>query len=322
MATITSKRRQSKEKASKALKISKYDPHSHPFTWLRGLRLSVNILFLLLFNGVLLGLSVTWLTLPVNAPPTPFSISEGTLYVLQLMLIEGIIPFIPLATIFLVGGLVGRFFCGWACPVGAVQEILAYIPVRKIYPSKHNNERGSEIALYFVGIVLVLVAFIGITRVLSIQSTESDLKNTFGIFAQDPLTALDPAATLFTFIPYMIYWDRIPGISIFAGNPDLFWFWFRLAVLIVVFSIPAFIPRAYCRYICPTGAIMGKFGKYSLLGIKRNPILCNECGDCDSICPMGVRVMDYADKVKDPLCIGCMDCAYVCEEGAIQLKIL
>ena len=276
MATITSKRRQSKEKATKSSTISKYDPHSYPFTWLRGLRLSVNLTFLLLFNGALFGFAITWLTLPVNAPPSPFSISEGTLYILTLLLINGIVPFIPLAIIFLVGGIFGRFFCGWTCPVGAIQEILAFLPVKKIYPSKTSNESGARIALYFVGGILLFVSFVGITRLLSIATTEADLESTFGILATDPLAALDPASTLLSFIPYMIYWDRIPGISEFAGNPDLFWFWIRLTIMVVVFSIPAFIPRAYCRYICPTGALMGKFGKYSLIGIKRNPILCNE----------------------------------------------
>jgi len=322
MATTTSKRKQKATKASKASQLSKHDAHNYPFTWLRGLRISVNFLFLLLFNGVIFGFAITWLTLPVNSPPSPFTISEGTLYVLQLMLIEGIFPFIPLATIFLVGGLVGRYFCGWVCPVGFIQEILAFLPFKKIYPSKNSNIRGSEVALYFVGGVLVFVALVGLTRLLSIQSTEASLEATFGILAIDPLTALDPASTLLTFIPYMIYWDRIPGLSLLASNPDLLWFWVRLLIMLVIFAIPAFIPRAYCRYICPTGAVMGRFAKYSLVGIKRNPILCNECGDCESICPMGVRVMDYADKIKDSLCIGCMDCAYVCEEGAIQLKIL
>lgn len=322
MATVSSKRKQKKLQSSKVTKISKFDPHNYPFTWLRGVRISVNFFFLLIFNGALLGFAVTWLTLPVNAPPSPFTITEGSLYLIQLMLINGVLPFLPLAIIFLVGSIFGRFFCGWTCPVGFLQEILAYIPVKKVYPSKNNNESGSNIALYFVGGVLVFVLFVGITRLLSIESTELSLESTFGVLAVDPLTALDPAATLFTFIPYMIFWDRIPGLSEFAGNPDILWFWVRLLIMIIVFTIPVFIPRAYCRYICPTGAVMGKFGKYSLIGIKRNPIICNDCGDCESICSMGVRVTDYADKVKDPLCIGCLDCVYACEEGAIQLKIL
>ena len=163
--------------------------------------------------------------------------------------------------------------------------------------------------------------FIGVSRLYPIATTESTLQ-TLDILSRDPLGALDPASTLMTFLSYMIFWDKIPFISQGVTNVDLVWVYGRLLIMAIVFIIPAFIPRAYCRYVCPTGAIMGKFGKYSLIGLKRNPVLCNECGDCNSICSMGVRVMDYPDKIKDPMCIGCMDCAYICEEGAIQLKVL
>ena len=320
MATISSKKRQAlaNQKVSKAPTV---DPESYPFTWLRALRLAVNLFFFLLINGALFGLAYTWLTLPVNAPPTPFTITTGTLYIVQLLFINTVIPFLPLATFFLVGGIFGRYFCGWTCPIGFYQDIIAYLPIKKYYPTRKNNETYSQIGLYFAVTILVGSLLIGIARLYSIATTETTLK-TLGILAIDPLSAIDPAATLTTFLSYMVYWNKIPFVTPHVGHGDYIWFWFRLLVMIVVFLIPAKIPRAYCRYICPTGAIMGKFGKYSLVGLKRNPVLCNECGDCNSICSMGVRVMEYPDKIKDPMCIGCMDCAYICEEGAIQLKIL
>ena len=320
MATLSSR----KKKAINSAKSSKsplLDPRDYPFTWLRAFRIGVNFFFLLIINGALFGLALTWLTLPVNAPPTPWTITSGSLYIIQLMFINLFIPFIPLATFFLIGGIFGRFFCGWSCPVGLYQEIIAFLPFKKFYPNKKTNESYSEFGLYFAGFVIILSIFIGVSRLYSISTTEATLK-TIGIFSQDPLSALDPASTLFTFLSYMVFWNKIPYITPGLTVADPLWFWFRLLVMIVVFTIPAFIPRFYCRYVCPTGAIMGKFGKYSLIGLKRNPVLCNECGDCNAICSMGVRVMDHPDKIKDPLCIGCMDCAYVCEEGAIQLKVL
>ena len=320
MATISSKKKKAIN-TSKTSKAPTIDPHEYPFTWLRALRILVNLFFALIINGAIFGLAVTWITLPVSAPPTPWTITSGTLYIVQEMFISMVIPFLPLATFFLIGGIFGRFFCGWSCPVGLYQELIAYLPVRKFYPNKKTNETYSEIGVWFAVIIIALSAFIGLSKLYSISTTQTTL-DTLGIFGKDPLSALDPASTLITFISYMFFWNKIPYVSAGVVNADPLWFWIRLVVMIVVFLIPAFVPRAYCRYICPTGAIMGKFGKYSLIGLKRNPVLCNECGDCNSICSMGVRVMDYPDKIKDPLCIGCMDCAYACEEGAIQLKVL
>ena len=320
MATLSSKRKQ----AVSTVKVSKaptVDPRTYPFTWLRFVRIVVNVIFLIIINGAFLGLAITWLTLPVNAPPTPWTITSGSLYIAQLLFINAIIPFIPLATFFLIGGIFGRFFCGWSCPVGLYQELVALIPVKKFYPNRKDNESIAQIGLYFAGFIILASLFIGVSRLYSISSTEATL-GTLGILAKDPLSALDPAATLVTFLSYVFFWNKIPYVTPGLGGADLVWFWLRLGIMIIVFIIPVFIPRAYCRYVCPTGAIMGRFGKYSLIGLKRNPVLCNECGDCNAICPMGVRVMDYPDKIKDSMCIGCMDCAYVCEEGAIQLKVL
>ncbi|MHA2365061.1 MAG: 4Fe-4S binding protein [Candidatus Hodarchaeales archaeon] len=305
----------------KSVPLTRYDPTTYPLTWLRVVRLFVQFIVLIVFSGALFGLAVTWLTLPVQAPPSPWSISQGTIYIFQLLVVNAIFPFIPLATFFLFGGIFGRFLCGWACPFGLIQELEALIPVKKIYPTKKTNESASEIAQFFAGALIILVAFIGISRVLGPPEVDNQLSSTFGIIAIDPLTALDPVATLLTFIPYILIGE--PNLIIENIRSLDIWFWFRITVLLIVIIIPIFIPRAYCRYICPTGAIMGRFGKHSILGIVRNPTICNidNCNNCESICPMGVRILEYPDRIRDSMCIGCLDCAYSCQEGAIQLKI-
>lgn len=318
LATATKKGTQRQKKVDKVVKFSR---DNYPFTWLRGLRLLVQFVVTLIFNGALFGLAVTWLTLPVQAPPTPWSITTGTIYVFQLLAINAVIPFMALAIFFLLGAIFGRFMCGWACPMGLVQELLALVPVRKYEPPSKTNKSWSELATLFAGSIIILVVFLGLARALG--STEAQLTQTFYVFAEDPLPAIDPAAALFSFIPYMFYWNAFPAFDFgtLAGL-DIFFFWGRLLVLFVILVIPIIIPRAYCRYICPTGAIMGRFNKYSILSINRNPVLCSDCGQCDNACPMGVRVSEWTDRVRDPMCVGCMDCAYACEEGAIQLKVL
>ena len=151
-------------------------------------------MFLILIGGIV-GFTYTWLTLPIAAPRTPASISEGTLYIFQLLVVNAIFPFLPLAMFFIFGAVFGRFFCGWTCPFGLVQELLALIPLKKINVSKNTNQSASEIALYLFGILLVFITFIGITRLLGDSSISDNLLATFGILAEDPLTSLDPPTT-------------------------------------------------------------------------------------------------------------------------------
>jgi ferredoxin len=47
-------------------------------------------------------------------------------------LVKGLVPFFAIGLMLLVGALVGRLICGWVCPFGLLQDLLAKIPVKKL----------------------------------------------------------------------------------------------------------------------------------------------------------------------------------------------
>ena len=47
-----------------------------------------------------------------------------------------LIPFAALGTLVVVGALVGSFVCGWACPFGFLQDLLARIPTPEIHAAR------------------------------------------------------------------------------------------------------------------------------------------------------------------------------------------
>jgi polyferredoxin len=67
--------------------------------------------------------------------------------------------------------------------------------------------------------------------------------------------------------------------------------------------------RAFCRYICPLGLILGFFNRISLLQIKLNQNKCISCSACKKHCPMGI---DPVKEVNSIECIKCGDCVRVC----------
>jgi len=73
------------------------------------------------------------------------------------------------------------------------------------------------------------------------------------------------------------------------------------------------IPRFYCRFICPLGALLGVIARPSLWGIGKTGAKCNECALCDVDCegacnPMGpIRVSE---------CLMCMNCLDNCPNAA------
>lgn len=75
-----------------------------------------------------------------------------------------------------------------------------------------------------------------------------------------------------------------------------------------------FIYRAFCRFLCPLGAIYGLFAKIAVVGVKVEAPKCTNCGRCTAQCPMDIR------HVGDHECIHCGKCIDVCPTGAISLK--
>ena len=69
--------------------------------------------------------------------------------------------------------------------------------------------------------------------------------------------------------------------------------------------------RAFCRFICPLGAIYSFFNPVAFFGIKVDKEKCIGCDACVKACKMDVK------KVCDMECVHCGDCIKHCPTGAI-----
>jgi polyferredoxin len=82
------------------------------------------------------------------------------------------------------------------------------------------------------------------------------------------------------------------------------------------------VPRSWCRYFCPHGAIMAIMNNFSFIGLRREPTKCEKsgCGLCVQVCPTRVPILDLPwEKFSHPECIYCMKCADACGHKAIKL---
>jgi polyferredoxin len=81
-----------------------------------------------------------------------------------------------------------------------------------------------------------------------------------------------------------------------------------------------FIPRFWCRYLCPQGVLLGLIQRISVIKIWRDPALCIDCGRCDRVCPSKLDVA-AADAVRGD-CIGCLECIEACPKaGALTVGV-
>ena len=201
--------------------------------------------------------------------------------------------FYVIGIILLFGMFLGRVICGFLCPFGLIQELLYKIPVKKLKKNKITQK-------------LTLIKYV----ILSIFVVVIPLF--FGLRKQ-PLPAfckyICPAGTLEGALMLMLHPDNADLRSLTGGI-----FYWKLAVLIAMVISCVFIFRAFCRFICPLGAIYSLFSKIALLGVRVDMNRCNNCGACVKTCQMDIK------RVGDRECIQCGECIDVCPEKAITFK--
>ncbi|MDH5401045.1 MAG: 4Fe-4S binding protein [Candidatus Heimdallarchaeota archaeon] len=282
---------------------------------IRLIRLVSQLTFFFLLNGVIIGLSKIPFPAPVSLPAgSPFATVWGGFDAMQYILSKGQFPFLALGVFFITASLTGRFACGWICSIGLWQDILSFFPLKKAKLDKPTNLGLQDIGKIFMWSSLLFTAWIGTQR--------PDVVD--GLWTTIPYGVIDPAGTIMVTWFYVFFWDYLPGeISLLDTLDQLGPLFFWKSLVLILISFASFkVPRFYCRFVCPTGALLGYVSPNSLLTIKRNPLKCSDgCQKCEDACPMGVPILDEdPEGISNSLCINCGNCIDACSE-AMSFKI-
>ena len=202
-------------------------------------------------------------------------------------------PFYVLGLLMLFGVVLGRLICGLLCPFGLVQDLLCKIPSPKLRVPKKIDKplRWLKYAVLLV-LVVLLPAF-------AVTDT--------GVAPPYFCKYLCPAGTLEGGVPLLL---ANPSLRSLMGAL----FSWKALVLVVILAACVFIPRAFCRYLCPLGAFYSLFNRFSFYQIKLDKSKCTGCKKCEHACPMAVEVTKGCGGLE---CIRCGKCRDACPAGAI-----
>mgnify|MGYP001142049437 FL=1 len=242
------------------------------------------------------------------------------------MLYDVVFPWLALSSFLVIGILIGKSLCGWFCPFGFIQDLVSLIKRKKMEFSTRTH--GNMIYLKYV--ILGITLFVSLTfSATKLTRAHGSYESALGIFAKAPFTTLSPAETLFATLPGMVQdfanaVSERPVLDVFSGISNLpLLFWVQLFVMIGVIVFVAYVPRGWCKYFCPHGAIMAILNWFSFLGLRRDLVKCakGECRLCVEACPMRVPILDLPwEKFSDSECIYCLKCVDACPNKAIKLK--
>jgi len=275
----------------------------------------------LLLNAVVFGFGPWPILLPiVQSPGIPQKTVSDALSALQVMLYQGIFPWLPIASFLLTAVILGRALCGWVCPFGFIQDLLGYIKKRHIQVSLRTHGGMIKLKYGILGAVLFISATLAISLAAGVGKS---YETAIGVFAPAPFNALSPADTLFAILPRMALMVVYAPEALIAGILSDPLFWVRLTIMIAIIVLAAYVPRSWCRYFCPIGALLAVLNRFSFLGLKRDPLRCTKagCRTCVDACPMMVRILELPwEKFTDSECIYCLKCVDACPTRAIKPK--
>ncbi|HMK82516.1 MAG TPA: 4Fe-4S binding protein [Candidatus Bathyarchaeia archaeon] len=260
---------------------------------------------------------------------SPYTAIYSSLDLLQLELSQPEFPWIVIGSILLIGAIVGKALCGWICPIGFIQDIITTLKNKLDLVSPRTHKSGKKFKYFLLFLTFLFSGTLGLALY---SGTGLEYKNALGPFATGPFTIISPDGTLFGTVPALIRLASENIASILSKPPTIQEVWnqltkvppllaLRLLILLGFFGAAWKVPRFWCRYICPTGALMAILQKHSLAGIKRDPVKCTKCPHCEIRCPMQINILDLSwEKFNDPECIMCMECIDACPHGSLGLK--
>jgi MauM/NapG family ferredoxin protein len=209
---------------------------------------------------------------------------------------------------------IGRFFCGYVCPMGTALDFVDASLLRKKARPGLKNEGIWRQAKYFSLVFLLSSAFAGL--ILTHFLDPLALLTRFFTFFLYPLVValINFSLDLFRPLFRVMGWVDLTYLRLF--QPVFYTSLLTLLLFAVIASLNLLTPRFWCRYLCPLGALLSLL---SPLGIFKRSVspACNQCRQCQRICSMGaVEENPQSTTVRE--CIQCRSCVQVCPPHAIS----
>ena len=233
------------------------------------------------------------------------------------LLVPGLLPAVLLLILTF---LLGRFFCGWVCPLGTTIDVSDTF--------LRGARRGRKTRFNPRALKYYLLLFLFLTSLFGLQITGW----------LDPLSLVSRSYALLVY-PYINllgtgffnFLYPIPGINVlseplysslkthfftssqylYQGHP-LF-----LLILASILFLGLFSRRWWCRNLCPLGALLAFVSRYS--PFKRS--VKGECLDCDiclKVCKMGAISGKEREQTLSGECIECLNCVRSCPSARVR----
>ncbi len=237
--------------------------------------------------------------------------------------------------------LLGRVFCGWACPLGAIHALAGWLFNRRRKGRTGDHWSPWQRAKYYLLAGMLVMAVFGCHWITVLDplvllyrtTTTAGLpgvqwaveEGSTAIYQADPHLGKDPDdpkapkniwhLTTVTEPVYALLRDHVFAVpkQAFLGGGAI------LAIFLVTLLLNWYRPRFWCRYLCPLGALLGVFSWRPLLRRAVEPATCNGCDLCGMSCA-GAAASAAGQGWKPAECFGCFQCSDACARTSLAFR--
>jgi|WetSurMetagenome_2_1015567.scaffolds.fasta_scaffold00056_38 MauM/NapG family ferredoxin protein len=211
---------------------------------------------------------------------------------------------------------IGRFFCGYICPLGTLIDLADFL----IHGKKHKKEtvepKPNRRIKYYVLIGVIAASLLG-ANFLAFLSPMSIAPRVFSLVLFPPIVWLING-TVDLFRPVLL----ALGLDTFTQvNFARYFFSSGVATFFLFAGIVALSfwrKRFWCRYICPTGAFISLFSRFGLVKRQVNDAACIDCKLCAAKCDFKAVSLNPRNTVLSE-CVLCGDCVGACKKNAVSI---
>jgi polyferredoxin len=200
----------------------------------------------------------------------------------------------------------GRVYCSAFCPLGILQDGIIRIAKRINKRRRFHYKKPSYLLQYSLFILIVICTIFGSAILLDLFEPYSNYSRIISLIFNPMVHLLNNG---------MEYILGFFGINIFS----------RVAVLPI--HVPAVLAslsflvfiiylsyrhgRLFCNLLCPAGAFLSLFSRFSLFEIIIDKNNCKECGLCERVCKAQC-IQSSKKEIDFAACIGCFNCIDAC----------
>lgn len=214
----------------------------------------------------------------------------------------------------------GRIYCSVICPAGILQDI-----INRIFCIGKKKKKGIRRFRYHKPLNWFRYPLLLLTGILAIAGLTGLclLLDPYSNFGRVSANLFRPvviwgnnvlADVLMKFDNYALFHVTISTVTIaglVAGGIVLF-LWTGLVI---------FRGRLFCNTICPVGALLSLFSRYSLFRISFDKEACTHCGNCEHTCK--AEAIDSQTLTVDASrCVDCFNCVSSCAKGGLQYRFI